>query len=235
MELLECYRCLGVPVTATVDEVKAAYRKLARRFHPDVNPDNREAQEKFIQVTEAYDVIMRVLAMNPTWGASQGRSPSPPSSASRPPVVKTQPAKTQPASPQSTKTPPANPTTSSPNTSTPQTPPANPGGQKPVTPPLSMADQQLKQSSYQKLQTLLHRQQFAKATALIEGWADRLSQDPEVKQWQAITYQSWGRHLITTKQPDKARALLKKALHTDPHNRSLWSEVDRDFRRLDRM
>jgi hypothetical protein len=81
----------------------------------------------------------------------------------------------------------------------------------------------------------LRLKRFAKATALIEGLAQRLPNDTEVRQWQAITYQCWGRQLISDRKPDKARALLKKALHTDPHNRSLWSEVERDFRRLDRM
>ena len=51
------YADLGVSSSATADEIKHAYRKLARANHPDANPDNPEAAEKFKQVAEAYDVL----------------------------------------------------------------------------------------------------------------------------------------------------------------------------------
>ena len=51
------YADLGVSSSATADEIKHAYRKLARENHPDANPDNPEAAEKFKQVAEAYDVL----------------------------------------------------------------------------------------------------------------------------------------------------------------------------------
>ncbi len=51
------YAILGVPRTATVDEIKQAYRKLARKYHPDVNPNNREAEARFKEVSEAYEVL----------------------------------------------------------------------------------------------------------------------------------------------------------------------------------
>ena len=50
------YGILGVPPGATADEIKKAYRKLARELHPDVNP-SAEAQERFKEVTAAYDVL----------------------------------------------------------------------------------------------------------------------------------------------------------------------------------
>ena len=65
--------------------------------------------------------------------------------------------------------------------------------------------------------------------------AQRIPHDPEIRQWQAISYQRWGRQLITEKQVDKARNYLKKALKTDPHNRALWAEVERDFRQLEKI
>ncbi len=48
---------LGVPRTASAEEVKKAYRRLAKKYHPDVNPGNKQAEEKFKEVTAAFEVI----------------------------------------------------------------------------------------------------------------------------------------------------------------------------------
>jgi tetratricopeptide (TPR) repeat protein len=86
---------------------------------------------------------------------------------------------------------------------------------------------------YSQLQQLLKEQRFPRAIALVEGLAQRLPKDLEVRQWQAITYQRFGRYLIGHQQVEKACIYLKKALKTDPHNKSLWYEVDRDFQRIE--
>ncbi|MBF2028793.1 MAG: DnaJ domain-containing protein [Oscillatoriales cyanobacterium C42_A2020_001] len=201
MNLVDCYRVLGLPSGASFHAIKASYRQLARRYHPDVSSGDQRAKDKFIEVTAAYKFLLNTLA-----DSTLGKRPDY--------AVKTQSARQATAPPISQET-----------------------GRKPtslqVNPNLSPLEQQLKSNAYQQLQHLLKGQRFPRAIALIEGLARRLPNDSEISQWQAIVYQQWGRYLIQQQQPDKARLYLKKALRTDPHNRSLWAEVEKDFRSLE--
>jgi len=57
MEFIDYYKVLGLTSSATADEVKKAYRKLARKYHPDLNPNDVSAQRKFQEVNEANEVL----------------------------------------------------------------------------------------------------------------------------------------------------------------------------------
>jgi len=57
MEFIDYYKILGISKGATETEIKTAYRKLARKYHPDLNPDNKEAETKFKAINEANEVL----------------------------------------------------------------------------------------------------------------------------------------------------------------------------------
>ncbi len=57
MSKRDYYEILGVTKNASQDEIKKSYRKLAMQFHPDRNPGNKEAEAKFKEATEAYEVL----------------------------------------------------------------------------------------------------------------------------------------------------------------------------------
>jgi len=54
---MDYYKILGIPEQADADQIKQAYRKLAKKYHPDLNPDNPDAETRFKEVAEAYEVL----------------------------------------------------------------------------------------------------------------------------------------------------------------------------------
>ena len=77
------YEVLGVEKTASDDEIKKAYRKMAKKYHPDLNPDDKEAEAKFKEVGEAYEVLSDKqkrarydqfghAGVDPSYGGGQG-------------------------------------------------------------------------------------------------------------------------------------------------------------------
>jgi tetratricopeptide (TPR) repeat protein len=182
MDLVACYRLLGLDSQATPEAVKQAYRRLARQYHPDANPDNRVAQEHFVRLTAAYRHLLATI---------------------------------EPETPQ-------------------RSPQGSPRPAVPVQgiPQLTAAENQLKWESYQKLQQLLAENRFARAITLLEGLAQRLPQDAEVRQWQAILYHQWGLALVDQGKHQQGKNYLKKALRTDPHNRVLWQTIEAELAEL---
>src|SRR6478609_1656881 len=57
MEFVDYYKILGVAKNASDEDIKKAYRKLARKHHPDLNPNNKEAHKLFQQINEANEVL----------------------------------------------------------------------------------------------------------------------------------------------------------------------------------
>src|SRR5262245_15728169 len=57
MDFKDYYATLGVAKSASAKELKQAFRKLARKFHPDVNPGDKSAETKFKEINEAYEVL----------------------------------------------------------------------------------------------------------------------------------------------------------------------------------
>lgn len=57
MEFIDYYKILEIQKTAKESEVKSAYRKLARKYHPDLNPNNKDAEARFKEINEANEVL----------------------------------------------------------------------------------------------------------------------------------------------------------------------------------
>ena len=57
MAFIDYYKILGVDKNASEAEIKKAYRKMARKYHPDLNPNDKEAEQKFKQLNEANEVL----------------------------------------------------------------------------------------------------------------------------------------------------------------------------------
>src|ERR1035437_7894070 len=60
MTFIDYYKILGIEKTATAADIKNAYRKLARKYHPDLNPNNKDAHTNFQQINEANEVLSDV-------------------------------------------------------------------------------------------------------------------------------------------------------------------------------
>lgn len=216
MHLSECYRLLGVPRNATLDDIKVAYRRLARKYHPDVNQNDPTTIDKFRLVQEAYkmlkdsdqeDLSKELFAKNKATSTARSQPAAPPPKAS-----------------------PSKPTQPHPKIKI-EVKQVN----NQVDPINSDPELKLKLDMLRRVQDLLKQKKYVVAIAVVEGMSERFPTSPEVIHWKAVTYHRWSSELILVGKLREAEIYLNKALNTDPKNRELSFEVKRDLERVKQL
>lgn len=217
MHLSECYRLLGVPRNATLDDIKVAYRRLARKYHPDVNQNDPTTTDKFRLVQEAYKTLKdsdkgalgnEIFAKNKVVDvADNGRSPVSPHNP--PPKKQSQPHRNIKIEVKQVN--------------------------HQVDPINSDPELKLKLDMLRRVQDLLKQKKYIVAIAVVEGMSERFPNSSEVIHWKAVTYHRWSSELILVGKLREAEIYLNKALNTDPKNRELIFEVKRDLERVQQI
>ncbi|NUN64493.1 J domain-containing protein [Pseudanabaena biceps] len=219
MHLSECYRLLGVPRNATLDDIKVAYRRLARKYHPDVNQNDPTASDKFRLVQEAYKMLkdsdQQDLSKDLFTSSTSAKNAERSQTVSVPP----------------------------PQASTPNKPPQPQPKIKievkqvnnPIDPINSDPELKLKLDMLRRVQDLLKQKKYVVAIAVVEGMSERFPNSPEVIHWKAVTYHRWSSELILARKLREAEIYLNKAMVTDPKNRELIFEVKRDLQRVQNL
>jgi tetratricopeptide (TPR) repeat protein len=229
MQLSECYRLLGLSRNASPEDVKVAYRRMARKYHPDVNQGDPAAADKFRLVQEAYQILK---------DAANGVMPPPQPRASRTPAPSAPTPNSQPPTPTPKHATKTKPPTPNPQTPTQKTTPKIKIEIKEVRqkqdPIATDPEVRLKIDMLGRLMELLKQKKYVVAIAIAEGLRERYKNAPEVIHWQAVTYQRRGSELLVAGKFKEAEAYLTKAMNTDPGNRELCFEVKRDLERLQR-
>jgi hypothetical protein len=229
MQLSECYRLLGLSRNASPEDVKVAYRRMARKYHPDVNQGDPAAADKFRLVQEAYQILK---------DAANGVMPPPQPRASRTPAPSAPTPNSQPPTPTPKHATKTKPPTPNPQTPTQKTTPKIKIEIKEVRqkqdPIATDPEVRLKIDMLGRLMELLKQKKYVVAIAIAEGLRERYKNAPEVIHWQAVTYQRRGSELLVAGKFKEAEAYLTKAMNTDPGNRELCFEVKRDLERMQR-
>jgi hypothetical protein len=210
MHISECYRLLGVPRNATLDDIKVAYRRLARKYHPDVNQNDPTTTDKFRLVQEAYNMLKDADKNDLTKDLFENHK------------AKTTP---QPATPQ---------THSKAQTHAKIKIEVKQVNNR-VDPINSDPELKLKLDMLRRVQDLLKEKKYVVAIAVVEGMSERYPNSLEVLHWKAVTYHRWSCELILVGKLREAEIYLNKAMISDPKNRELIFEVKRDLERVQKL
>lgn len=223
MQVSECYRLLGVTRNASFDDIKMAYRRLARKYHPDVNQDDPAATDKFRLIQQAYQILKDVDA-----GILPKSASPPPTSTVRSQKPASPPPPQKPAPQAQAKQAQARAA----STSKVKIEVKNVRQQDPLD---NDPELKLKLDMLRRLQDLLKQKKYVVAIAISEGMRARFPKAPEVMHWQAVAYHRWATELILGDKLREAEIYLHKALNADPSNRELCFEVRRDLERVKKL
>ncbi len=224
MHLSECYRLLGIPRNATLDDIKVAYRRLARKYHPDVNQNDPTTTDKFRMVQEAYnmlkdaekeDLSKEIFSKNTSVNVTTSGKTS--------------------ARSQSTPPDPKTATSNKPPQPYPKIKIEVKQVNNRVDPINSDPELKLKLDMLRRVQDLLKQKKYIVAIAVVEGMSERFPNSPEVIHWKAVTYHRYAGELILVGKLREAEIYLDKSLDTDPKNRELSFEVKRDLERVQNL
>jgi hypothetical protein len=206
MQQSECYRLLGLSRGASLEDIKLSYRRLARKYHPDLNQNDPAAADKFRLVQQAYQLLKDLQS-----GSIASPASTPTRSATKPyeaaPKVKVE-------------------------VNTPRSEVRARDVRQQVDPIATDPELRLKLDTLRHLQDLLKQRRYIVAIAVAEGMRARFPTSKEVIHWQAVTYHRWGNELLLKSKFREAEIFLNKALSTDTTNRELAFEVKRDLERI---
>lgn len=216
-DLAVCYQTLELPPDATEQEIKLAYRQLARRYHPDLNPGDLDAEARFRQIVQAYKTLLTALKHLPQAPHTKSYSDQPKKATAKETRSSSSSTSHKPVAHGRVRFYVQHPAQTAPQSI------------------LSPEDSWFKERSLNQLDNLMKRRKWHQAIDLAESLAARFPSDPDVYRSQALVYHGWAKNLLDHKQYEPARIYLKKALQTDPHNRQLWAEIEQDYKRMERQ
>jgi tetratricopeptide (TPR) repeat protein len=208
--LAQYYQRLGLPTDATMQQLKDRYRQLAKQYHPDLNPGDRQAAEQFILIRQAYEILLTAVEQSSPEVSGQRDTTSTPPPEPPPPPPRPTRVRVRVKQPTDRK------------------------ATKPAVPKLSPEQERIKQRSLEQIHGLLRHQQWQQAIHHAEKLAARFPTQPDVCRTLAKAYHGRALYLIDRRKYEEARPYLQKASKTDRNNRQLWQDINRAYQRIER-